>query len=399
MSEKSCKMTRQPMTTTPTTYTENHTVTLTKDAKRNLQEKVINNNLRDLLNSVNNRAIRVRGWVVTERPDERNRTWRQRYGSETEYRYELYLSVAFSREDGKKPESNELPALLRTISVRAGQPAFGRWTLAEVDDEPWKPGGDEDVTDADSIGYAQVDMPTDWDEFFAHLYGLDPHVSRIKRALEAGMLSEWNNRYHVALVGPPGCGKSDICQSMKRALGENAVMEFDATATTAAGAIAELSERDILPRVLIVEEIEKADEKSLSFLLSLMDLRSEIRKTTARGKIVRDTKLFVVATVNNVPLFEKLQAGALASRFSNMIGFQRPSRDQLAMILRREVGKVGGDERWIDPALDYCEEQNITDPRMVTSICLCGRDMLVDGSYQKMLSETAYKPTTTETEG
>jgi MoxR-like ATPase len=167
-------------------------------------------------------------------------------------------------------------------------------------------------------------------------------------------------------------------------------MEFDATATTAAGAIKELAEREILPRVLVVEEIEKADEKSLAFLLALCDLRGEIRKTTARATIQRDTKLLVIATVNNVELFQKLQAGALASRFANKIGFSRPSREQLAMILEREVSKIDGDSRWIKPALDYCEERDITDPRQVIALCLCGRDMLITGEYQEMLKDTAF---------
>lgn len=58
------------------------------------------------------------------------------------------------------------------------------------------------------------------------------------------------------------------------------------------------------------------------------------------------------------------------------------------MILHREVTKAQGDYAWISPTLDYCLQQDITDPRTVTSICLCGRDMLVTGEYQKMLADT-----------
>jgi MoxR-like ATPase len=166
-------------------------------------------------------------------------------------------------------------------------------------------------------------------------------------------------------------------------------MEYDATATTAAGAIKDLSEREILPRVIVVEEIEKADEKALSFLLALCDLRGEIRKTTARATIQRDTKVLVVATVNDVPLFEKMLAGALASRFANKIWFKRPSRETLSRILVREIRKINGDPAWVSPALDYCEERGVTDPRQVIALALCGRDMLVSGAYQKMLSETS----------
>jgi MoxR-like ATPase len=166
-------------------------------------------------------------------------------------------------------------------------------------------------------------------------------------------------------------------------------MEYDATATTAAGAIKDLAEREILPRVLVVEEIEKADEKALAFLLALCDLRGEIRKTTARATIQRDTKVFVIATVNNVDLFEKVLAGALASRFANKIYFKRPSRDTLAMILDREVAKVDGDEAWIKPTLDYCDDRDITDPRQVIALTLTGADMWLSGEYQTMLADTS----------
>lgn len=370
-------------------------VILEKLSQRSLQEKVIRNNLDTLLNSVNTRALAVRGWVVEELGQGAGKSWKKHYNSDPEtaskfeFRYELWLSVKFVPSDEtKRPEPHELQAILRTINTRCGQPAFGRWTLATVDGAPYKPSGEDDGENGENVGYAKVEIPQDWDDFFAHLYGLDPQITRVLRSLEAGVLSDWESRFNCALVGPPGCGKSAICQAIKQALGEDAVLEFDATSTTAAGAIKELTEREILPRVIVIEEIEKADEKAMSFLLSVLDLRSQIRKTTARTSVVRDTKLFAIATVNDVPLFRKLQAGALASRFSNVIAFKRPSRDQLAKILLREVEKIGGNTKWIDPTLTYCEENGITDPRRVISICLCGRDLLLNGEYQKLLAAT-----------
>lgn len=386
------------------TYTETHKVTLIKPAQRQLQDKVVNNNLSDLLESVQTKALSVRGWTVAGDPSAKEyQAWGQSKSNAwerisayrtTDYRgyehvYKMYLSISYYREDGKTPEPNELGSILRTIAVRVTQPKFGKWTLKEVDGAEYVLPDTEGASySTDDIGYAPVEMPADWDSHFSHLFGLDPHITRIRRALEAGIMSGWNNRYHCALVGPPGCGKSDISQSIKRALGEDAVLEFDATATTAAGAIKELSEREILPRILIVEEIEKADQKAMQFLLSVLDLRSQIRKTTARNTIVRDTKLFAIATVNDVPLFQSLQAGALASRFSNTITFKRPSREQLRMILEREVEKVGGNPLWINPTLDYCDKANINDPRSVTAHCMCGRDMLLTGEYEAMMEAT-----------
>lgn len=389
-------------------YTETHRITLTKLAKRTLREKVINSNLSSLLASINTRALLVRGWNIEAYNSEvrtyvdyygdkvirnRNQFWSQvdaPYETDADYLFSMFLVVNYTSQNGKHPEPAEFGGILRTIATRVQQPNFGKWQLAEVDGEPYAPSADDsEANSADLIGYAPVVIPEDWDSNFEHLYGLDGQITMVKRALEAGIISDWTQRFNCVLVGPPGCGKSDICQSIKRALGEDAVLEFDATATTAAGAIKELSEREILPRVLLVEEIEKADEKAMSFLLSVLDLRGQIRKTTARNTIVRDTKLFAIATVNDDALFEKLQAGALASRFNNTVWFKRPGREQLAKILSREIARVDGDEDWIEPTLDYCEENNITDPRRVTAICLCGRDMLISGEYQKLLSATA----------
>lgn len=378
-------------------FNEVHKLILTKDSQRALQERAIENNLTTLLASVNNKSLTVRGWTIEKDSSVGyyDRGWRQRnyFGEDRnfQYTYEMYLTVTYKRDDDKKPSPVDLASICRTIHSRCGQPAYGKWNLTKLDGEDYIVPDDNSISaniNADLVGYSDVTIPEDFESHFDHLYGLDAHIAMIKRALEAGIMTNWDKRLHCALIGPPGCGKSDICASLKRALGEDAVLEFDATATTAAGAIKELAEREILPRIILVEEIEKADEKSLSFLLAALDLRAEIRKTTARATIQRDTKLFAIATVNNYELFQRMQAGALASRFSNKIGFNRPSREQLAMILKREIDNMGGDDAWINPTLNYCEEEDITDPRQVIAICMCGRELLVTGEYQEMMRAT-----------
>lgn len=367
---------------------EEHYLTLTKLAERQLQDKVIHRQRDALLASVNNRSLQISGWTVEayngyEQFDVADATYK--------FRFEMYVKVIFERRDDKAPDRNVFASICRTINTRAAQPANGRWTLSLVDgDEYVAPDESAIPLSDDFIGYTEVSIPDNFESYFSHLYGLDSHVRRIRRAIEAGLRSNWKHRFNCALIGPPGCGKSDLAGSVKRALGEESCLEFDATATTAAGAIKELAEREILPRILIVEEIEKADEKALSFLLAALDIRAEIRKTTARATIQRDTKLFAICTVNNHELFFKLQAGALASRFSNKVWFKRPDREMLAMILHREVTNANGDYAWINPTLDYCLQQDITDPREVITICLCGREMLVTGEYQKMMEETSH---------
>jgi hypothetical protein len=383
---------------------EEHTLTLTKLADRQLREDVIHKNIDRLIASVNNRSLEISGWRVKDalrgtggNGYDTPRAWQQFFGEGSSWRYEMYLDVVYNKDGDKKPDKNIFQSICRTVYTRSAQPNTGRWTLSKVDDVDYMLPDDSNIPlSGDFVGYTELTIPDDFESYIKHLYGLDPHFARTRRAMEAGILSNWVNRYHCAYIGPPGCGKSDMCQSIKRAVGEEACLEFDATATTAAGAIKELAEREILPRILIVEEIEKSDEKALSFLLAVLDLRSEIRKTTARATIQRDTKLFCIATVNNYELFSKLQAGALQSRFANQIWFRRPTRDQLQMILHREITKIEGDYAWMDPTLDYCEKEGITDPRRVTALCLCGRDMLITGEYQKMLADTQREITVIE---
>jgi AAA domain (dynein-related subfamily) len=375
------------------THTELHHIVFTKDAQRMLNEKALSNNTSHIL-GVNNKSMAARGWTITTaiaRSKESARNWDYYpiLDSDTPnaYRYGLHFTACYTGPT--EPNKTELRAIVKTMNTRASHPLGGRWSISTVDDKEHVVSDDgERVTTKDFVAYTDVDIPEDFEDNFSHLYGLDSHVGRVRAALEAAIMSQFSNRYHVALIGPPGCGKSDICASLKRAIGDDAVMEFDATATTAAGAIKELDDREILPRILLVEEIEKADEKTMSFLLGLMDMRAEIRKTTARATIQKDTKLLVIATVNNHDLFEKLQAGALSSRFSNRVWFKRPSEELLRRILAREIAKVDGDDEWIEPVITYAREKNIDDPRMIAALCLCGRDGWLDGTFVKMLGDT-----------
>lgn len=366
-------------------HTESHEIMFTRYMDRALQDRSYRNAVTALIATISSKSLTNRGWSFEDAPGP------VEFESDTDspraYRWTLH--VRFDHP-ANIPGAGELAGILRTLHDRAMTPAFGRWTLADVDGKPYEV--DEDASsaiDKDMVGYADCEIPPDWSEHFSHLFGLDEHVSRLRSAIRAAVASNFKHRFNAVLVGPPGCGKSDVAESMQRALGEDAVMRVDATAMTAAGLIKELNDRDILPRVIIFEEIEKAPEGALQPLLGILDTRGEIRKVTARGNIQRNTKCLGVATVNNFALFEKMQAGAVESRFPNKIFFDRPSRETLAMILTREVEKVDGDPEWVIPALDYCETHGIDDPRQVISICLCGADDLLTGEFQRVMDATA----------
>lgn len=227
---------------------------------------------------------------------------------------------------------------------------------------------------------------------FEHLFDRDDHIDIIYSALEAGKNSNWNNRFHCVLFGPPACGKSDLLISTGNMLGKEneAYLKLDATSTTEAGIQRLLLDSDMIPPVLIVEEIEKADEKSLRWLLGILDHRAEIRKTNFNiGNQAKNVKMLCLATVNDIALFRRLMSGALASRFAHEIYCPRPNRELLKKILEREVKKINGNPDWIEPTLKFCvDKHHWDDPRKIIPVCLCGRDKLLNNSYQLAIERT-----------
>lgn len=405
---------------------ERYDLVFTKLSKRHCQSQVMLRNVQVLCEEALSTTLKQDGWLaepnfVGMRADEwwdnrltdennlKNREqkpwpvgvreepgtllpWREidRQAPGEDYKVELYISITYERRDDKPPEKGVIDMVLRGLASFALTTRGNRWTLSTVNEEEWVPPSADQPKDAEgAIGYKNVAIPENFREYFSHLYGLDAHVGMVLAALEAGLESDWTKRHHVALIGPPGCGKTEICRSLQRALGEDAVMEFDATATTGAGGIEELKNREILPRVVVIEEIEKADDKNLNFLLAILDRRAEIRKKTFRQSIQKETKLFAVATVNDSSVFFRLNKGALQSRFAHKVYFQQPSLDMIGRILEREVADFGGDERWVKATLDYCESHHVVDPREAIAICLSGRDKLLTGEYQAMLEATA----------
>jgi len=228
--------------------------------------------------------------------------------------------------------------------------------------------------------------------YFDHLYDREHQIKIVLSAVETAIDSNFEHRYHCVLWGEPACGKTDILNSLGRMLGEegSAYLKLDGTSTTKAGAEKVLLDTETrIPNVLIIEEIEKANEENFKFLLGLLDERSEIRKTTYRDSFQRKLKILCLATVNDMDLFKKRMSGALFSRFPNKIYCPRPSKEVLKKILLREVKKANGKEEWVDPAIEFCTTKlKINDPREIIPICLCGKDSLLDGSYQESIIKT-----------
>ena len=262
-----------------------------------------------------------------------------------------------------------------------------RWQLSKYGDEIF-------IVEKQPI---ELVVPEDWyGAYFSHIYEREPQIKMVMSAINAAIQSCYENRFHVVLYGPAACGKTEITRTFVSMFGDEAVLEYDATATTQAGAIKDLKERENTPRILVVEEIEKTEESALRWLLALLDHRAEIRKTNYRETVQREIKLLCIATVNDFELFSKLMYGALASRFAHKIYCPRPNEAILTRILTREIERLPDAEnpdflaharQWIKPAIKFALDHNMNDPRQVTAICLSGGQELVTGRYQEMLEE------------
>ena len=232
---------------------EVHSLVLTKLAERSLQTKAIEKQLDGLVKSANSRHLQIQGWEIDADPTTKwngdpGPAWRQcdDLSGTAIYKYEMYLKIAYYNRSDKEPDKNVFSRICMGISTKAAQVISGGWTLALVYGEEYiRPDEGSIPLSKDFIGYTEISIPDNYEEHFSHLFGLQSHTGRIRRAMEAGLFSDWEHRLHCALIGPPGCGKSDICGTIKKMLGEEAVLEFDATATTAAGAIKELAERAV----------------------------------------------------------------------------------------------------------------------------------------------------------
>lgn len=371
--------TREPVSEAPSPAAMRFVIEIMKGSQKRLNPDKLKTHVQKIMDRSMGGGRLQKGWKC----EIGNDSWMtpKYQGGEYKYLLKLVYTCAPKRERTADALRVDRDNIIKVIGTAGAQPG---WTVAFID------GKVADAADdrlPRAVGYVPVEVAPNWQDEFKHIYERDAQIEIIMSAIQAGITSDFQDRFHCALIGDPACGKTETLRCVKKVLGEEAVMEYDATATTQAGAIQDLDSREELPRVLIVEEIEKTDEQSLRWLLSVMDHRAEIRKVTARTNIQRETKMLTLATVNDYKLFRKIMFGALASRFTYHLHFPKPDRALLQRILEREVARVGGKKAWIKPTLDYAVKQKIFDPRKITAVCLCGKDQLLSGEYQAKLEK------------
>lgn len=378
----------------PTETVYRHDVVLVKTSKRATPDDKLKEQVASLLAKISTPGRILKGWTfawdekITDEPNEVAGSSERTRGKRAQiHNYKVKFDIICRPTRPRAGIDGEFQNIVGVLVASSNRHPF--FNVATVDGETVdnivelteiKSSGMDDF-----VGYAPFTLPQNARELFGHIYDREAQINVLLSAVEAAMASDWDKRFHVVLEGPPACGKTEILNTIKAIAGRESVLVFDGTSTTQAGAQKEFMEREELPRILIIEEIEKTDESALRYLLGLLDTRGEIRKQTAREKIVRDARVLCLATVNDIDKFKGMLSGALASRFAHELFCPRPDRDLMRKILRREVLGINGKETWIEPTLDYMQEIGSSDPRKAIAICLSGREGWTDGKYPEML--------------
>lgn len=235
---------------------------------------------------------------------------------------------------------------------------------------------------------------------FHGLFDREPQIRTVLSSVKSFLTTDGQRRNHVLLYGLPACAKTQILLRLRDFLGDGAVARLDATNMTQAG-ISKLYLDDVnspVPPFIFIEEIEKTAEEVLRIFLGMLDDRGEIRKTNFNMNLMREVRVLGMATANDKVLLDRLMGGsgtrpgALSSRFVNQLYCPRPDRRVLELILRRDIGKCGGNELWIEPALKLAQAINTNDPRKVLAF-LDGADRLLTGEYQDDILKVMEKET------
>lgn len=384
-------------------------------SKRTSQEKIeaqINYIIERALNS-----SRGRGWEITHRhhhePVDADKGWKfvcdigleksrgRGIGGEVEYKQWEEIKAMFT-QTGQAAKFADSPWVATFDDEVVIAPVSSSESDSENDEE------DEDsIAGVKTVAGAISDKILDWSNLqvpsellesdealaehpaFSDLYDIGPQIRTVLSAIKRAADTNGASRYHSVLYGEPGCGKTSTLRAVEKLFGPGSVLHLDATSTTKAG-IEKLffSELKQYPRLVFLEEAEKAPEEGLKIWLGALDDRGELRKVNFRQTQIREIQILFFCTANNKRAFDNMmgtgsgEPGALSSRCVNEIQFPRPAESTLRKILEKEIDTKGGNRDWITPCLNLARELKVADPRKVKAF-LTGGDRLLDGSFQR----------------
>src|SRR5215467_13203187 len=228
--------------TTTATEPTVHVIVLAKYSKRALTADVRDTHLATILATVFNKRNAALGWHI----ERRQNNGRSMFEAINVGGRDLRNEAPFNAWMDSDVSPEALDNLVRNFNSADGVNSEYRWHVIRVDGEDYE--GDVRDSDERSSGtsdikdllpYADVSVPENWQDFFTTgknpVIGLESHTSRMMRPLRVAIGTDWEERHNTLLVGVPACGKSELMRRLKRMVGNDAVLEVDATSTTAKG--------------------------------------------------------------------------------------------------------------------------------------------------------------------
>jgi hypothetical protein len=192
-----------------------HAIELTKQSKRRLNESKINQQLKSIIDRGMGGGRMQRGWSI-EIANKADLYTPRLVPNTGEYRYICKLSLV-NTPKRKREESaikQEFDSIIKFISTAGNVPG---WEILTIDNKMVDTSKDERIQKP--VGYVAVEIPSDWREQFSHIYERDDQIDILMSAIRAGVDSNFQDRFHCALVGPPACGKTETLRTVKKILG------------------------------------------------------------------------------------------------------------------------------------------------------------------------------------
>jgi hypothetical protein len=248
-------------------------------------------------------------------------------------------------------------------------------------------------------GELTVETIADWQTHFSKFINLNDQVSLLLDALKAAIESNFEDRCHTAVHGPPGCGKTEVLRTLCNLLGPRHSQFFDATAMTKAGAEEFLLTTARIPSVIVLDELDKAPAETGKAWLQVASDHAEVNKTDARrGSRRRETRTLVIAAANDLQSMEKRLGEALCSRLlAHRIFFPQPARDDVIQILKSVASNSTIDEAAVLKVMQHVEaNEPDADLRRTIGLLKAGRNGWVSGDFAERLQrvndqETGYR--------